>query len=153
MPLDGTDGDISSTDYFIVRKGNVHVPSLYTGNSSSPYWYTGGFNLRTFGAWLIAVVSVIHGIAGSFNTNYNQSSTHIYSIGMLMSFFIAGPLYYISNRIWPVDIYPDGHEAAPKTREYMGRTDGFFEDEVIIGIGSGDMIQENIMGEKGLELA
>lgn len=124
------------------------MPSLYDGNPGSPYWYTGGFNLRAFSAWLIAVVSVIHGIAGSFNTNYNKGSTNIYSIGMLMSLFIAGPLYYLFNRIWPVDIYPGGHEGVPKTREYMGKTDGLFGEEVILGLEVGDLAEAHMIMDK-----
>lgn len=57
---------------------------------------------------------------------------------MLMSFSTAGPLYYIFNRIWPVNIYPLDHSDVPKTREFMGRTDGYFEDEVIVGIEGHD---------------
>jgi NCS1 family nucleobase:cation symporter-1 len=104
--------------------------------------------LRTFGAWLIALVSVIHGLAGSFDTTYNQGSTRIYSIGMLMSFAIAGPLYYIFNRIWPVNMYPTEYMGAPKTREYLGETDGFFEDEIIVGLEGGNSIEERIAVDK-----
>lgn len=102
--------------------------------------------MRTFGAWLIAVVSVIHGLAGNFNKNYNEGSSHIYSIGMLMSFSIAGPLYYIFCRIWPVNIYPINHIDAPRSREYMGKTDGFFEDEVIDGLEINSTGEQLVVG-------
>jgi NCS1 family nucleobase:cation symporter-1 len=125
---------------------------LYNGHKSSPYWYTGGFNLRTFGAWLIAAVSVIHGLAGNFNTHYDKGSTNIYSIGMLMSFAIAGPLYYIFNRIWPVDIYPVEHADAPKTREYMGKTDGMFEDEIIVGVETRSSTEEQVVVDKSSKM-
>jgi nucleobase:cation symporter-1, NCS1 family len=136
---------IMITDYFFVRRGNVHVPSLYVANSTSPYWYWRGFNPRAFGAWLIALVSVIHGLAGSFNSDYNTVSKHIYSIGMLMSFSIAGPLYYLANLIWKVDIYPFGHDHVPNIREYLGNTDGFFEDDVIIGQEDGETTPTEVM--------
>lgn len=104
--------------------------------------------MRTFGAWLIAVASVIHGLAGNFNADYNQGSTHIYSIGMLMSFAIAGPLYYIFNRIWPANIYPLEYMSTPKTREYMGKTDGMFPEEVIVGIEDGNSTEEPMVVDK-----
>ncbi|TVY92104.1 Uracil permease [Lachnellula willkommii] len=134
---------IMITDYFFIRKGNVHIPSLYKANLSSPYWYYGGFNLRTIVAWLVALLSVIHGLGGSFHKDWNVGSKHIYYIGMLMSFTIAGPLYYIFNLIWPVDIYPLEHINAPKTREIMAKTDGLFDDEVIIGYEEDAIIEEN----------
>lgn len=65
-----------------------------------------------------------------------------------MSFFIAGPLYYLANLVWPMDIYPAGHEGVPKTREYMGKTDGFFEEEVILGLGDDSSTREHTMIDK-----
>ncbi|CAK7224026.1 hypothetical protein SBRCBS47491_005409 [Sporothrix bragantina] len=125
-------------DYFVIRKGNAHVPSLYNGSPSSPYWYTGGFNIRAFVAWAIGVAVVINGLAGSFHKNYNVGSKHLYSLGLLLSFAVASLLYYIFNFIWPVAIYPAQHANAPKTFEIMGATDGYFpEDEVIIGMEPG----------------
>lgn len=68
-----------------------------------------------------------------------------------MSFAIAGPLYYIFNRIWPVDIYPAEHMGAPKMREYMGTTDGFFDDEVIVGVEAGDSTEDHIVMDGDLK--
>lgn len=128
-----------SVDYFIIRKGNVHVPSLYKGDSGSPYWYYGGFNIRTFVAWAIGVAVVINGLAGSFQKSYNVGSKHLYSLGMLLSFAVAGTLYYLFNKIYPVKIYPAEHCDTPKTREYMKTTDGYFlDDDVIVGADVSD---------------
>lgn len=51
-------------DYWLVRKGNIHVPSLYKASAISPYWYTYGFNWRFYAAWIIGVGISISGIAG-----------------------------------------------------------------------------------------
>lgn len=64
---------------------------------------------------------------------------------MLMSFAIAGLLYYLFNRIWPVNIYPEGYRGVSKKREFMGRTDGFFEDEVIVGVEDEDSTEGHIV--------
>lgn len=120
-------------DYFVVRKGNVHIPSLYNGHPSSPYWYEGGFNIRAFVSWACGVAIVIHGLAGSFIPNYNVNSKHLYSLGMLLSFATGAMIYYVLNLIWPVRIYPLDHMDVPQTREYMAATDGFFEDDTIVG--------------------
>jgi NCS1 family nucleobase:cation symporter-1 len=133
-------------DYFIVRQGNIHIPSLYNGHPTSPYWYQGGFNIRAFVAWFIGVAVVIHGLAGSFNTNYNINSKHMYSLGMLLSFATGGTIYYILALIWPICIYPTDHVDAPKTREYMAQTDGYFDDDIITGR---DMVISNEMVESG----
>ncbi|OAA59715.1 Permease, cytosine/purines, uracil, thiamine, allantoin [Niveomyces insectorum RCEF 264] len=139
------------TDYFLIRKGNAHVPSLYNGAPSSPYWYTGGFNIRAFVAWAIGVAVVINGLAGSFHSDFNAGSKHLYSLGLLLSFAVASTLYYAFNWFWPVPIYPADHTDGPKTFEAMKPTDGFFgDDEVIIGTELSDGItamerEENVL--------
>ena len=45
---------------------------------------------------------------------------------------MAGVVYYIACRIWPVAIFPAEMDARDKSWEAMGYTEGFFaEDEVI----------------------
>lgn len=37
-------------DYWLIRKGNFHVPSLYVSSPASPYSYYKGWNLRMLAA-------------------------------------------------------------------------------------------------------
>ncbi|KAL1893324.1 hypothetical protein Sste5346_006501 [Sporothrix stenoceras] len=128
---------IMIVDYFVIRKGNVHIPSLYNGAPSSPYWYNGGFNIRAFVAWAIGVAVVINGLAGSFHTNYNAGSKHLYSLGLVLSFTVGGLLYYVFNKIWPINIYPAYHSGEDaKTFETMKQSDGYFADDDVIITGT-----------------
>lgn len=53
-------------------------------------------------------------------------------MGFLLSTIVAGLVYYIACRIWPVAIYPTEMGARDKSWEAMGYTEGFFaEDEVV----------------------
>ena len=56
-------------------------------------------------------------------------------MGFLLSTIVAGLVYYIACRIWPVAIYPaeiDVDNSKDKSWEAMGYTEGFFaEDEVV----------------------
>jgi NCS1 family nucleobase:cation symporter-1 len=73
-------------DYWFIRKGNVHVPSLYKSASVSPYYYYNGFNLRAYGAWAIAVGITISGIAGVLSPgSISQTAVNIYNTGELSS--------------------------------------------------------------------
>jgi cytosine/uracil/thiamine/allantoin permease len=73
-------------DYWVIRKGNVHVPSLYKASSISPYYYYHGFNLRAYGAWAIAVGMTISGIAGILSPgSISQTAVNIYNTGELLS--------------------------------------------------------------------
>ncbi|KAF2099748.1 putative allantoin permease [Rhizodiscina lignyota] len=121
---------ITITDYFIIRKGNIHIPSVYNGSTSSPYWYWHGFNWRMAIAWIAGFAITIHGLAGSYNIHFSQVSKHMYSLGFPLATTTSAVFYYTLNRIWPVPIYPPEREGEVKSFEALGKTDGFFDDEV-----------------------
>lgn len=52
---------LRAVDYFIVRKRQYHLGDLYTGNATSAYWYTAGFNWRGFAAWAMGIWPVLPG--------------------------------------------------------------------------------------------
>ena len=52
-------------DYFGVRRRSLHLADLYIGNSSSAYWYTGGFNFRAFTAWVLGLWPMLPGFVRS----------------------------------------------------------------------------------------
>lgn len=63
----------------------------------------------------------------------------------MLSFTVAGVLYYAFNKIWPVSIYPAHHaDADAATFEIMKATDGYFDDDevIITGIDVTPMQQE-----------
>jgi nucleobase:cation symporter-1, NCS1 family len=123
----------SSVDYWFVRRGNVHMPSVFLGGPESVYWYWHGFNIRAYAAWLIGLGLVVHGVAGALKPgSVNAASTHIYSMGFLISTLAGGISYYVLCLIWPVKIYPDNHAGESTAWEHMGPTEGFFEDDDMI---------------------
>ncbi|KAK4504064.1 hypothetical protein PRZ48_004979 [Zasmidium cellare] len=122
---------VMMVDYWLARKGNVHVPSLYRPEPGSPYYYTKGFNPRAYAAWVIGVVLVISGISGAINPgSISQTAVNIYNCGFVLSLSAAAISYYIICKIWPVQVYPAGrHEHESKDWETMVPTEGFFTDD------------------------
>ena len=45
-------------DYYVLRRQNLHTPSLYTSGEGGIYWYFRGFNLKACCAWVCAVAIV-----------------------------------------------------------------------------------------------
>lgn len=45
-------------DYYVLRRQNLHAPSLYTSGEGDIYWYFKGFNLKACFAWVCAVAIV-----------------------------------------------------------------------------------------------
>ncbi|KAJ5130049.1 uncharacterized protein N7515_006088 [Penicillium bovifimosum] len=128
MPICG----IMVVDYWLVRRGNLHVPSLYNRDADSPYSYWKGWNLRAIVAWLAGTAFVIHGVAGALEPSLtNQASKDMYKLGFLLSFLVGSLVYYLACLIFPVPMYPESGRDMPKTFEYMAASEGFFEGESV----------------------
>ncbi|KAL2817985.1 permease for cytosine/purines, uracil, thiamine, allantoin-domain-containing protein [Aspergillus cavernicola] len=119
-------------DYYLVRKGNIHIPSLYSTAPNKPYYYTFGFNLRAFASWAAAIALVIPGVSGALNPgSIGTAAVRIYDLGFLISTSVTAVLYYASCRLWPVMVYPVEHADHETGRENMRYTEGFFGDEEV----------------------
>ncbi|KAI5359394.1 Putative purine-cytosine permease [Septoria linicola] len=134
---------IMIVDYWISRKGNIHIPSVYRPEAGSPYHYTRGFNLRAYAAWAVGVALVISGISGAIQPgSIDQTAVNIYNCGFILSFSGAAVTYYLLCLIWPVQVFQSGrHEYDSKARETMVPTEGFFMDDSPLP----DYIQEKML--------
>jgi NCS1 family nucleobase:cation symporter-1 len=122
-----------SVDYWISRRGNIHVPSLYNPQPGSPYFYTHGFNPRAFVAWAAGVALVIPGVSGALKPgSIGIAAVHIYDMGFLLSTIFSALVYYVCCKIWPVQVYPQKVGPQDDSWEAMKYTEGFFpQDEVV----------------------
>ena len=116
-----------------MRRGNVHIPSLYQARPGAIYHYTAGFNFRVFVAWAVAIALVIPGVSGALRPgSIGIAAVRLYNLGFFLSTTVAALLYYVSCRIWPVPIYPPELQPKDETWEAVRYSEGFFpEDEVI----------------------
>jgi nucleobase:cation symporter-1, NCS1 family len=89
-----TDND--STDYFVVRKGNIWHRDLFDPKKGTAYHYHGGFNWRTIIAFTVTVVILVPGFAGTFPANAGIAVgwRHIYSLGWVLGCTISSVAYW-----------------------------------------------------------
>jgi len=80
-------------DYFIIRRGNIHIPSLYDADGDKPnpnglyYAQPKGFELKAFAAWIIGIALPLPGLAYSYTTDTGVGATaakRMYSSGFLI---------------------------------------------------------------------
>ncbi|KAL4984742.1 permease for cytosine/purines, uracil, thiamine, allantoin-domain-containing protein [Aspergillus falconensis] len=142
---------IMIVDYWIIRRGNFHVPSLYTKEPGTAYAYFHGWNLRAVAAWAGGVAFTVHGIAGSLGDGraVGQESKDMYKLGFLLSFGMGCLLYYVLTLIWPVRILEGGEgegDGGEGMRfEEMAGCEGFLEGESVERIRAG--IKRSVGGE------
>lgn len=134
------------TDYWIIRRGNFHVPSLYVSTPDSPYSYYKGWNLRMLAAWIAGVAFTVHGVAGSLDPDsVAPASKNMYKLGFLLSLCMGGLVYYVLCSIWPVRLLPSSYEKELAFEE-MARNEGFFDHEnvgTITGVLEGEELESH----------
>lgn len=119
-------------DYFIARKGNVHIPSCYVGNKSGLYWFWSGVNWLGAAAWLLGTIMGIPGLIGQYQPRIvSDAAKHMYMMGWLLTFFTSATLYYVATVLVKPQIFPAGFEATPLKWEWLANEgrEGFFAGE------------------------
>ena len=90
-----------ATDYWIVKRRSLDVPSLYRCHGR--YRYNSGINPRAVVAFLISVTPNLLGLAKAVIPSLNIGSGihHIWEMNYLWGFTSAALVYWSPNQIWP----------------------------------------------------
>lgn len=118
-------------DYFFVRRGNLHIPSLYTSDKDGLYYFKYGVNWWGSLAFVFAVVLGIPGLNYSVNPNKaSKAAANMSAISWLLTTIAAMIFHTIFGKyIFKPSIYPKGQEDLPKTFEYMAKANKYFEED------------------------
>lgn len=94
---------IMVVDYFVVRRGNLHIPELFTSSATGRYFYTKGVNVRAFAAFVVGFVLPLPGFVGSFGEEeVSAAATHLFSLGWVLSFLVGGVAYFGLCWVWAI---------------------------------------------------
>lgn len=142
------------SDYYVLKRGNIHVPSLFTKDPSGAYYFYKGSNIWGFFAWALGSVLGIPGLYSAYHPGQlNKVADEIYLCGWLYTFIASFVLHSAFGMIFGIKVYPDTYKDTPKTWEYMTKSDGFFEeDDPINGVGHpGKVYLEGSPGESEMD--
>ena len=89
-------------DYFLVRRGNLHLADLYSSSSLAAYFYTKGFNIWAYAAFVAGFLIPLPGFIGSFGYPIGSAATKMFSLGWVLSFVVGGLAYFVLCWIWPM---------------------------------------------------
>lgn len=127
-------------DYFFVKRGNIHTPSLFNPAPRSLYYYTKGWNLKAVACWVSAAVFGIPGLIGAYHPTWvGAAAIHIYQTGWVICFAVSVALYFAVNLALPAKVFPTGYESSPKAFELLAESEGYFagESPIVFGVLSG----------------
>lgn len=119
-------------DYYITRKGNVHVPSCYDGKKSGLYWFWSGINVSGVAAWLLGTTMGIPGLIGQYQPQLvDKAARYMYMMGWLLTFTTSATIYHILTTFIKPQVFPTGRESTPYEREWLANhgREGFYEGE------------------------
>ncbi|KAL5525044.1 hypothetical protein ACEPAF_8913 [Sanghuangporus sanghuang] len=91
---------IMVTDYWILRRGKVDVPSMYRPHGR--YRYIGGVNWRAALALLVSVTPNMPGLINSINKSVKiGGSVHIFDLAWIYGYCSASIVYYLTSIVFP----------------------------------------------------
>jgi NCS1 family nucleobase:cation symporter-1 len=89
------------SDYYILRRGLLSIPDLYTMGREGCYWYTGGINYRAFIAYVAGLLMNIVGFAGAVGADVSLAATRIYTLAPFTGSLVAVIVYLALCEFWP----------------------------------------------------
>ncbi|GKZ66725.1 hypothetical protein AnigIFM50267_000594 [Aspergillus niger] len=88
-------------DYYMIRRGWLDIPALYTSRTDGVYHFFHGFNLRGFGAYLVAVAPNFYGFLHEMGVKAPLGIQRFYFVAYPVGLLIAFGVYYLACLAWP----------------------------------------------------
>jgi NCS1 family nucleobase:cation symporter-1 len=95
------------SDYYFVRKGYLETKELFSGKKTGPYYFTFGFHIKGYIAYICGILINVVGFAGAIGRDVPVGAQRIYDLNFFCGFIIAAGSYYGMCRIWPIPATSD----------------------------------------------
>lgn len=94
------------SDYYFVRKGYLQIKDLYSARKTGPYFYTYGFNIRGYLAYIAGILINIVGFVGAITAptggpEVPVGAQYLYNLNFFCGFIVASGTYYLMCRFYP----------------------------------------------------
>lgn len=123
-------------DYFLIKRGNIHTPSLFNPTAGTLYYYSKGWNLKALACWVCAVLFGIPGLVGAYHPTWvSEAALNMNKMGWVLCFAVAAGFYFVVVSVLPAQVTPGGYQADPKDFESFAVTDGYLEGDALIEFG------------------
>jgi NCS1 family nucleobase:cation symporter-1 len=123
-------------NYYVVSRGDLRMPDLFTGERSGAYYFSRGWNIRAYIAYIVAVGVNFAGFLGNMGVKVPVGITRLYYFAYPVGLFLSFGVFLLCNIISPPahnHIVPWGKWREPKN--YI-RPEEDTEDlgDVVIGL-------------------
>lgn len=94
-------------DYYWVRKGYLEVKQLYSAKHTDPYYFTLGFHVKGYLAYIAGILINVVGFAGAIGRDVPIGAKRIYDLNYFAGFIVAAVVYWVLCKIWPIPATSD----------------------------------------------
>ncbi|KAH7400037.1 permease for cytosine/purines, uracil, thiamine, allantoin-domain-containing protein [Cadophora sp. MPI-SDFR-AT-0126] len=94
-------------DYYFVRKGYLQVKDLYSAKKTGPYFFTYGVHWRGYVAYIAGILINIVGFVGAIGKEVPKGAQYIYNLNFFCGFIVAGSVYYLLCKFFPIPATSD----------------------------------------------
>ena len=125
------------SDYYFVRRGYLQIKDLYSAKKNSPYFYTSGFSLRGYTAYIAGILINIVGFVGAIGKPVPAGANYIYRLNFFCGFIIAAATYFALSKFFPVpatsDIWMEvGDQVEDPSMAYSNDTGSEYDEEAYL---------------------
>ncbi|KAK0383026.1 hypothetical protein NLU13_8942 [Sarocladium strictum] len=117
-------------DYYLLRRGLLDIPMLYSGNKNSTYHFFHGFNLRAFAVYLIAVAPNFYGFLYQLGVGAPLGVQRFYYVAYPVGLFLAFGSFWLVNLLFPSKSVPK-LSGWKEPKDFVEDRDGTFVNVVI----------------------
>ena len=126
------------SDYYFVRRGYLQIKDLYSAKKNSPYFYTSGFSLRGYTAYIAGILINIVGFVGAIGKPVPAGANYIYRLNFFCGFIIAAATYFALSKFFPVPATSDvwmevGDQVEDPSMAYSNDTGSEYDEERAAG--------------------
>ena len=98
----GPTAAIMVADYWLVRRGNIHLADAYSSAPGARYMYWRGFNVNAAVAYVCGMAIPFVGFVGTFGVPVPLAATRCDQLGWYVSAACAGSVYVALCHVFPL---------------------------------------------------
>lgn len=91
-------------NYYLVAKGYFHIEDLYTMKKTGAYYYTYGWNIRAYIAYIIGIIPNFYGFLNNMGVHAPIGVTHFYYFAYPVGVTLSAGVFWAMNYFYPPQI-------------------------------------------------
>ncbi|KAK9342067.1 permease for cytosine/purines, uracil, thiamine, allantoin-domain-containing protein [Lipomyces starkeyi] len=101
-------------NYYLVARGYLEIPDLFTSSKSGAYYFYHGWNFRAYIAYIIGVIPNFYGFLNNMGVGAPISVTRFYYFAYWVGLIVSAGVYWLLCKLSPVPVSYNSGWKEPK---------------------------------------